>query len=184
MAYPDDSYPTAPSFPTAADDIIVNDDLYGVMTSYIEDISSDLATVTDEDGNIDLAAAKWIEWDGNKTIWSDSGTITVDDLKVTTELRITGEYTGTDTTVTDHVDITTYLDITSGASVSVGGTITCDYVQRNYHIFNEATAPGNPANDYAVFWMDDGGVGLGDFMVKITEGGSTKTATLLDWSAL
>ena len=58
----------------------------------------------------------------------------------------------------------------------VGGAIT----------LNEKSAdPANPAEGRTVIWMSDGtGAGDdGDVMVKITAGGTTKTVTLIDFSA-
>ena len=46
--------------------------------------------------------------------------------------------------------------------------------------------PGNPAEGSAVIWMSDGtGTGDdGDILIKITAGGATKTATLVDFSGV
>jgi hypothetical protein len=53
--------------------------------------------------------------------------------------------------------------------------------------FHELSAdPSDPAEGYAVMWMSDGtGAGDdGDVLLKITAGGATKTATLVDFSTL
>lgn len=53
--------------------------------------------------------------------------------------------------------------------------------------FNELSAdPSNPAEGSAVIWMSDGtGAGDdGDILIKITAGSTTKTATLVDFSAV
>ena len=46
--------------------------------------------------------------------------------------------------------------------------------------------PGNPDEGHSVIWMSDGtGSGEdGDIMIKITAGGTTKTITLVDFSAV
>jgi hypothetical protein len=46
--------------------------------------------------------------------------------------------------------------------------------------------PGNPAEGNSVIWQSDGtGSGDdGDIMIKITAGGSTKVATIIDFSEL
>lgn len=52
-------------------------------------------------------------------------------------------------------------------------------------IAESASDPSNPAEGKAVIWMSDGtGSGDdGDILIKITAGGVTKTATLVDFSA-
>lgn len=53
--------------------------------------------------------------------------------------------------------------------------------------FTEKSAdPADPAEGSYVIWMSDGtGTGDdGDILVKITAGGSTKTATLVDFSTV
>jgi len=64
--------------------------------------------------------------------------------------------------------------------------VTQDHVDRDYHKLNQADEPGDPADDYAVFWLSSGvGYGdIGDFCCKITEGGGTTDFTIMDYSAL
>jgi hypothetical protein len=53
--------------------------------------------------------------------------------------------------------------------------------------FRELSAdPADPDEGHAIIWMSDG-IGSGDdgdIMVKITAGGTTKTTTLVDFSAI
>tara|TARA_R100000808_G_scaffold13906_2_gene33331 strand:- start:20255 stop:20572 length:318 start_codon:yes stop_codon:yes gene_type:complete len=53
-------------------------------------------------------------------------------------------------------------------------------------LLEKSADPSNPAEGEATIWMSDGtGAGDdGDIMIKITAGGSTKTATLIDFSAV
>jgi len=53
-------------------------------------------------------------------------------------------------------------------------------------LVERSTDPADPAEGQAVLWQSDGtGTGDdGDWMVKITAGGTTKTTTLIDFSGL
>lgn len=53
-------------------------------------------------------------------------------------------------------------------------------------ISERSTDPANPAEGSAVIWMSNGsGSGDdGDILIKITAGGATKTATLVDFSGV
>lgn len=53
-------------------------------------------------------------------------------------------------------------------------------------LLEKSADPSNPSEGNAVIWMSDGtGTGDdGDIMIKVTAGGSTKTATLIDFSAV
>jgi len=51
----------------------------------------------------------------------------------------------------------------------------------------KSSDPANPAKNNAVIWLSDGtgGGDNGDLMIKITDsGGTTKTATIIDFSAV
>ena len=52
-------------------------------------------------------------------------------------------------------------------------------------VLESGTDPSDPAEGKCIIWMSDGtGSGDdGDIMIKITAGGTTKTATLVDFSA-
>jgi hypothetical protein len=61
-----------------------------------------------------------------------------------------------------------------------------DLIVRGLLIAEQSSDPADPAEGRSVFWQSDGtGAGDdGDIMVKITAGGVTKTATLIDFSAV
>ena len=63
------------------------------------------------------------------------------------------------------------------SEVQINGALT---------IKEKSSDPASPAEGYAVLWMSDGtGTGDdGDILIKITAGGSTKTATLVDFSGV
>jgi hypothetical protein len=53
-------------------------------------------------------------------------------------------------------------------------------------IRERSSTPADPPEGYCIFWMSDGtGAGAdGDIMCTITAGGSTKTGTVIDFSAV
>ena len=62
-----------------------------------------------------------------------------------------------------------------------------DQIVEGFFTFTEKSAdPADPAEGSHVMWQSDGtGAGAdGDILVKITAGGVTKTATLVDFSAV
>jgi hypothetical protein len=73
-------------------------------------------------------------------------------------------------------------DIEATGSITASGTIT----GAELALTEKSADPSNPAEGQSVIWQSDGtGSGDdGDIMVKITAGGVTKTATLLDFSTL
>lgn len=76
---------------------------------------------------------------------------------------------------------------TKNNQVVLGNTSNTETILRGAVIRNELSAdPDDPAEGTYVTWMSDGtGSGDdGDIMIKITAGGVTKTATLVDFSAV
>lgn len=80
-----------------------------------------------------------------------------------------------------------YNAIGNGSNtITIGNTsIIANYFEGAIYFTELSTDPADPAEGQAVMWMSDGtGAGDdGDMMVKITAGGSTKTITLVDFSA-
>lgn len=67
------------------------------------------------------------------------------------------------------------------------GTNTANYAWGRLFMNALSADPADPANGLAVLWISDGteSGSDGDFMMKITDsGGTTKTATLVDFSAI
>jgi hypothetical protein len=68
-------------------------------------------------------------------------------------------------------------------------TYTGDGSQLLFETFiltEQSADPGDPPEGMSIMWQSDGtGAGAdGDIMIKITAGGSTKTATIIDFSAV
>jgi len=184
MAYPDNVYPTAAGFPTIDENFVVDADLYGVMVDYLQELNDDLAAIIDEDGNIDLATGKAIKWDGTSRITRLVNNAVIATMDITGDFYISGDVTGaTLLSIAGTLQVDDHLDLSG--SLSYGGSIGFDYVRRTEHKVTWTSEPGDPANDEAVIWMSDatGYGGLKDLCIKITEGGSTKSITLVDYTS-
>lgn len=82
-----------------------------------------------------------------------------------------------------------WLAQNDGTTVLLVGSEYANFGLRisGYLSFDELSAdPANPPEGQSVMWQSDGtGAGDdGDIMMKITAGGSTKTTTLVDFSAI
>ena len=79
-----------------------------------------------------------------------------------------------DLSVTGHLDIVT---------MSGDGTLL---VFNLLHLQEQSADPADPPEGMSIIWQSDGtGAGDdGDILMKITAGGSTKTATLVDFSGV
>jgi len=88
MAYPDSVFPADPDFPVITDAVALDSDFFSVVTGYITDITTDLARLSDNGGNIDIAIDKAIKW--NATTWID---VSGGDLRVSGDLNVTGTLT-------------------------------------------------------------------------------------------
>ena len=139
----------------------------------------------DRVGNIELGAAKGIEWDNTIRINLSGGEIKVTALQVNTTLTA-DTLTLTGLVITDDLIIDNDLNLTGGSDIAVTGAVSVDYVDRTQHTLTQAAEPGDPADNNAVLWVSNGtGAGdAGDFMCKITEGGGTSAFTISDYSAL
>ena len=185
MAWTDNSYPTAPDFPTAHEDLPMVDDFYNQFTSYIEDMVTPADSILDASGNIELGATKGIFWDSTERIDLSGGEIKVTALSVVTfraqdatlaTLTVTGVCSCATLVVDGDLDVT-------GSIVSVDGTV------RDYQKLTKTATPAAATTNTAKLWLSSG-VGYGDngdFVcdIKANDGGQTnKNFTLMDYSGL
>lgn len=144
---------------------------------------TDANLVFDHEGNIKIGASYGIKWDGTMRIALSVGEIEFTSLLITTSL------TGTAIILTNCAisgDIDVMDDLTISGNASVSGTTSCDYVLRDIYKLTAASEPGGPADDNAVIWLSNG-TGYGDNLdlcCKTTEGGSTTSHTIVDFSAI
>jgi len=183
--YPDRTYPDAPQFPAGHEDVPWGPDLYTAVSSYIYDMVTDVIRLIDREGNIEVAADKGIKFDSVERIALTGGEIAFTALNVATELIVD---TPTFTTLTMSGDLIVGNDVDQslGSSLTIGGTVTCDYIDRTAHSTSQQDEPGDPADNTAVIWTSSGvGYGdIGDVCCKITEGGGTTSFTIADYSGL
>lgn len=130
--------------------------------------------------------------DGSWKLYSASGVYTV-------AQRVNGAWQ--DKLELDSGDLTVNHDIVAGtiwadsvnASESMNGgdsflaseitaaEITVDDSEAQRAAFNHTSTPSDPEPGYSVMWVDSSS---GDLMIKINLGGTVKTATIVDYSAV
>lgn len=67
-------------------------------------------------------------------------------------------------------------------SISDAGVVTIYELATSYiTLWHKPSAPDDPSDDYSIMWVDST---TGDLLVKINNGGTTKTATIVDYSAV
>jgi hypothetical protein len=184
MTFPNETYPADPDLPTVSDEMVVSEDLYDVIATYIAAVSADLADISDESGNIDISTG--IKWGGSLIIDLSGGCPSIASMNIPSVLTVMGTLTDTPTiAISGDMDIGEYLDIDGDLSIP-SGSIDVDYIDRNKHTFSPTAAPASPSENQARIWFSNGtGSGdAGDFCILITEDGTTKFATLADYSAL
>jgi len=185
MAWTDNSYPTAPGFPTPHEDLPMIDDFYDHFVSYIVDMVTPAGSILDGSGNIELGATKGIYWDGTEQIDLDGGEIKVSALSVVT-FRAQDAVLAT-LTVTGLCSCGT-LVVDGDLSVT-GSIVAADGTVRDYQNLTKTAAPAAATTNTAKLWLTSG-VGYGDdgdFVcdIKADDGGQTnKNFTLMDYSGL
>ena len=184
MAYPDETYPDPPDFPTGYDWLAPGDEAYQVIASYIEDITTDAIRLLDNDGNIILYSGKGIGWEDTIKIILSGGEIQIMDLQLSAHL--TAE--DAEITTLETATLEAKQDLTISTGLTVSGTVSNGSAPavRVWHELSEEDEPDDPADNCAVIWLSSGvGYGdQGDLCAKITEGGGTTDFTIVDFSGL
>ena len=155
---------------------------YAVINNFLTSLDSAVSSITGGDGNIDLAVANYITWDGtSEQIAYDNGNsrVTLTTLEATSGITVLGDLVTADPTITTTgtaVDCTVANDaqLTNAAYASILSQVADDEA-----VFSAGT--GNPPDGECDIYMD---FTTGDFMIKINEGGGTKTDILADFSAM
>ena len=182
--WPNEVYPAVPNFPDVGK---VDLGMYGCISNYLTGLDTEISGMTDGDGNIDLAVANYITWDGTSekiaydngnsrvtmtTLHSTSvvtvdGDLTTDDLTIKT---ITGTGTAVNATVAGKAELSNLAYLTSG-----------DSIVDNELVFSAIAAPVT-SDLTANIYMD---TATGDLMLAIrTIVGGLKTDTWADFSAI
>lgn len=188
MAYPDNVYPADPDFPALTTSTRFGIDFWNVSTSYITDITAAMSLISENDGHLKLGAGKTISWTGGSDTMSESGgSLVVPEVEVTSTLTLTSLTAGDDCTVAGNVSAATGGSTTvSGNLVANGDPYDRTDVTVTTQTLDQVGEPDDPTdNDECKMWSDNGvSNDVGDLMVKLKHGGSTKEKVLVDFSAI
>lgn len=189
-----DRYPTTIDIPDGVEELYINQDIYSAISSYIEDLTTDLNKLLDSDGNFSLVndtaySSSTIKWDGDTQIsiavshgyeylytsYIETDTIMYDCAATITNFSV-------ETSVSAAADV-----VSSGAAatITVSGSIFGS-VERKRQELSEAAEPADPASGKAVIWFSNGtGYGdAGDLVCKINVAATVKSYTISDYSTL
>jgi len=166
-----------------------HDEVYGTGTDIVLDTS---VNVYANDGYLifkntidnNLSASLQL-WDSNgmvRGVFTGLGVFVITDEGKTASFGATSD----GVTVSSHgtIQLKPVESTANMAELDASGHLT---INGGALVFKEKSAdPDDPAEGYAALWMSDGtGAGDdGDIMMKITGGGTTKTATLVDFSGV
>ena len=157
---------------------------YNRIVNAITDLTAILAGLSDQAGNVTLAAAKDIEWDGTPYLTWSAAKVQVDTLEITTAwtfgtLAPTGE-----ATVSSELTIGSGGTMTLSGNLVITGKITSFTVADSGITIAQIAEPDDPAdNGQSVLWLSNGsGAGdVGDIMLKLKYDDMVKTTTLVDF---
>lgn len=157
--------------------------MYNRIVDGITDMTAAMAGVTDQAGNISLAAAKAIEWGSvSKITWSASK-VQIDRLEVASPWTFGTLAPAGDCLVSNDATIDSGGTLTLSGNLSITGIITAPTITDSTFTIAQIAEPGDPADEHSVIWCSNGtGAGdVGDIMLKIQHGGVVKSKTLVDF---
>ena len=184
MTYPNNTYPSDPDFPAATSAAKLDVSWYSVTTSYISDITSALAAISDNAGNISLGAAKVIKWGGSAKISYASGAVQVAKLTILDDWSYDTLAVSGDANISGAVTANTGTAVTLSGNLTVIGVLEATKVAADTLTLVEVAEPDDPDDEHAVMWLSNGtGIGdAGDLMIKIQHNGVVKSKTIIDFA--
>ena len=176
------AFPTAPDFPNITVQAGFDYDWYSEVTSYITDLTTYLALITDNDGNIDLGSGNTIEWGSSAKISYVNGKAQIASLEVDNDWTYATLSIGDDLSCEAQAVVST---LTLSGNITIAGYISTTNITDDTVTVAQIAEPDDPPEGDAVMWCSNGtGYGdVGDICIKITEA-STKSDTLVDFSAI
>ena len=179
--WPNEVYPTVPTFPTTGKIDLAT---YGVISNYMTGMDTDLSLMADTSGNIDIGESNWITWAStSEKIAYDAAesNVTVTTLAYSS-LSLVGGIAAVDLAMTNNSSATD-CTVANDAQLSDTAYATIQsQVTDNEVVFTALSAP-SPADDEGDVYMD---LTSGDLMLKTRDDGQAgvKTDTLVDYSAI
>ena len=183
MPYPDNRYPDSPDFPAVTNQADFDLNLYNVITAYITDLSAAMDVITGTDGNINLAAAKAIEWASSAKLTWSSSKVQGDTLAVDSPWSFGTLAPAGDCDVSNDLTIGAAATMTLSGNLAIAGKIEVDTITDSSITLAQIAEPVDPADGKTVLWLSNGtGVGdVGDIMIKIQHNSVVKSTTLVNF---
>lgn len=177
MSFLNSDFP--PSTNAAKADLI----MYNRIVDGITDMTAALASISDQSGNISLAAAKAIQWGSvSKITWS-AAKVQIDYLEVPTPFTFGDLSVGTDIVISNDLTFDgVNHKLTLSGNLVVSGVIN-GYGESDTIEMAQIAEPDDPENHHCVMWCSNGtGTGdVGDIMLKIQSYTVVKTKTLVNF---
>lgn len=178
MSFLDSAFP---SVTNAADYDVV---MYNRIVNGITALAAAMTGISDQAGNISLAAAKAIEWGSvSKLTWS-AAKVQLDRLEVASPWTYGTLEPAGDCLVSNDATIDAGGTLTLSGNLTVTGVISTDWIADSTFTIAQIAEPGDPPDEHSVMWCSNGtGDGdAGDIMLKIQHGGVVKTKTIVDFA--
>ena len=160
--------------------------MYNRIVNGITALTAAMAGISDNAGNISLAADKAIEFGSVSKITWFSPNVEMDYLEVLDDPWAYGTLApGGDCAVSNDATVEIGATLTLSGNLTVTGVIYVDKAAIGTSFTIEQIAePDDPPDEHTVMWCSNGtGVGdVGDIMIKIQHGSVVKSTTLVDFA--
>ena len=159
--------------------------MYNRIVNGITALTAAMAGISDNAGNISLAADKAIEFGSTSKITWFSPNVEVDYLEVLDDPWTYGTLApGGDCTVSNDASVNVGGTLTLSGNLTVTGVIDVDTITGASFTIEQIAEPDDPPDEHSVMWCSNGtGVGdVGDIMIKIQHGSVVKSTTLVDFA--
>ncbi len=157
--------------------------MYNRIVNGLTAMTAVLPSVFDSSGDIKLPSAKTIKFGSASKLSFSTPYVVIDRLEVASPWTTGIVAPGGNVTVSNDATLSSGRTLALSGDITIAGVIDVDIVTGSSFTIAQIPEPGDPPDEKAVIWSDDGsGPGdVGDVMVKIQHGSVVKTTTLVDF---
>ena len=159
--------------------------MYNRIVNAITDMTAVIPVLFDSSGDLKLLASKVVKFGGVSKLSFSTPDVVIDRLEVLDSPWTTGAISpGGDCTVSNDATVADSRTLALSGDLTITGVIDVDVVAGTSFTIAQIAEPGDPPDEKAVLWCDDGsGPGdVGDIMIKIQHGSVVKSTTLVDFA--